>query len=71
MVQLLHGSSAGYRYPGPEGANLHHSILNRPKGTGDTPNLIMDLWRPIKRENDVVEATGNNICLLLQQESGG
>jgi hypothetical protein len=31
----------------------------------------MDLLRPINRENDVVEATGNDICFLLQQESGG
>jgi hypothetical protein len=71
VIQLLHSGPAGYPHFGPAFTHRGHTPPNGLKRARYAANFIMHLWGSIDRDDYLVDAASDHVCLLLQQESCG
>lgn len=71
VVELLHRGAAGDAQSRCEVPNGGNSPGNRLKGPWNPANLIMDFWRTINRDDDLVDTSGNLRGLCVKKKAGG
>ncbi len=59
VIQFLYSCSAGDRHLRAVIANCRNALLDGGEGATYAANTIMDLWRTVDRDDDVIEDIRN------------